>query len=394
MTPTETLDLDVRGAEEAAAAQTTAIEAQARAEIDIQVATARRFPRSLKRFQVQAEKMATASVEIAASCLYAKPVAGGVVRGPSIRLAEIIASTYCNLRVNTQVLDVGAEFVTVRGFAWDLENNSAFASTVTRRIVDRNGKRYNESGIENALAAGQSIARRGAIYQAVPRLFVDRLYAAAKAIAVGEGRPMGERIDFAFSLFAKAGVTEDRVLRAVGVESRDEITAEHLETLQGFRTAMREEGAAFDPEAVFPRATAPVPQKKQAPGPPKQDEAQPPSTRKRRGRPSKKKPAAQSAADSDSSGSGNSTGSDTSDSVPSPVPDPHPAKDEQDKAVYCSVDELKDIYEAMMAKGTAEEDLNPDLTVYLVEIHDIASPDQIPASLLPTIHKAIEAGDL
>lgn len=68
-----------------------------RAEIDIQIATAHKYPRDLKRSIKTAKDMATSSVEIAEDCRYMKPVGkdrNGVMQyadGPSVRLAEIMS---------------------------------------------------------------------------------------------------------------------------------------------------------------------------------------------------------------------------------------------------------------------------------------------------------------
>ena len=66
-----------------------AMVAVARAEIDTQIATARAYPRSLKRFRETATTMATLDEKTAASCFYALPRGGKSIMGPSARLAEI-----------------------------------------------------------------------------------------------------------------------------------------------------------------------------------------------------------------------------------------------------------------------------------------------------------------
>ena len=47
-----------------------------KAEIDVQISTAKAFPRSMKMFLNRAESMATVSEDVAASCSYALPRGG------------------------------------------------------------------------------------------------------------------------------------------------------------------------------------------------------------------------------------------------------------------------------------------------------------------------------
>ncbi len=53
--------------------QPTALEAVTRAEIDIQVATAKRFPRSISRFVAEAKSMVNLDPDLAAQCTYVLP---------------------------------------------------------------------------------------------------------------------------------------------------------------------------------------------------------------------------------------------------------------------------------------------------------------------------------
>src|SRR4051812_13432120 len=108
------------------------------AEVDLQVATAKRYPRSITAFMRRAQEMATLTPEIAASCIYALPRKENGkqknIEGPSARLAEICASAWGNLRAEGKVLGHDEEFVTARGTAWDVESNVAIAYEVKRRI--------------------------------------------------------------------------------------------------------------------------------------------------------------------------------------------------------------------------------------------------------------------
>jgi hypothetical protein len=51
--------------------ENSTLSVRARAEIDIQVSTARAYPRNVKDFMKNAEAMVTLSEDIAASCIFA-----------------------------------------------------------------------------------------------------------------------------------------------------------------------------------------------------------------------------------------------------------------------------------------------------------------------------------
>src|SRR6516165_9282959 len=70
------------------------------AEIDMQIATAKRFPRRKDReIALKIMDRATLNADIAGECLYNLERGGKSIQGPSIRFAEIIRSCYGNLRV-------------------------------------------------------------------------------------------------------------------------------------------------------------------------------------------------------------------------------------------------------------------------------------------------------
>src|ERR1700754_457466 len=68
------------------------------AEIDQQIATAKKYPRSLTKFVEQTKGLVAMDESIAESCIYALPRGGKMIKGPSARFAEIIASQWGNAR--------------------------------------------------------------------------------------------------------------------------------------------------------------------------------------------------------------------------------------------------------------------------------------------------------
>ena len=70
-----------------------------KSEIDCQIATAHKFPRSLAAFQSRAIDMVSLDKETAESCVYSRPVGGGkYAEGESVRLAAV---SYTHLTLPT-----------------------------------------------------------------------------------------------------------------------------------------------------------------------------------------------------------------------------------------------------------------------------------------------------
>jgi hypothetical protein len=235
------------------------LEALTRGEVDVQVATAKRYPRNLKLVLQTAESMATIDEETAASCFYVLPRKrkdenGKMVpiEGPSVRLAEIIASSWGNMRCQARIIEEGDTLVTAQGVAWDLERNVAIATEVVRRITDREGRRYSEDMVAQTSNAAASIAFRNAVYRTIPRAYVNRIYNAAKRVAVGDAKTLVQRRVAAMEWWAKTGITQDRVLLALERKGIEEVDLGDLEKMLGWRTAVKEGRTKLD--EIFPPA--------------------------------------------------------------------------------------------------------------------------------------------
>ena len=89
--------------------QADMLQALNRAEIDQQVATAKQYPRHLPTVLNQIQTYATMDVDTASECFYVlhRNGAGGTtqtIEGLSVRMAEIIAGAWGNLRVATRII--------------------------------------------------------------------------------------------------------------------------------------------------------------------------------------------------------------------------------------------------------------------------------------------------
>lgn len=211
-----------------------------RSEIDMQVATAHKFPRSIKRFRQEALQMVTLNESVAESCIYALPRSGKTIEGPSARFAEVVASAWGNCRAGARVVSDAGDFITAQGVFYDLERNFALTYEVQRRITDKSNRRFNADMIGVTGNAASSIALRNAILKGVPKAFWDDMYQAARAVVMGDFSTLANRRADALKALVAFGVTQEQVFAKLGVEGSADITLDHLVVLRGLITAIKE----------------------------------------------------------------------------------------------------------------------------------------------------------
>lgn len=220
-----------------------------RSEIDQQIATAKRYPRSITNFIREGTSLATLDEATAAECIYSLPRGGKLITGPSARFAEIIANTWGNCRAGARVIDENGKFVTAQGVFHDLERNVAITYEVQRRITDKHGKTFNDDMIGVTANAACSIALRNAVLKGVPKAFWAGMEQAARQVIAGDARTLSSRRDTAIAVFAKMGVPVENLLSKLELKGVEDITGEHLIALNGLRTAIKEGEASI--ESVF-----------------------------------------------------------------------------------------------------------------------------------------------
>ena len=225
----------------------------ARAEVDQQIATARALPRSIQRAVSQIMTLATLDEESAEECVYALPRGGKPIKGPSVRLAEIIASQWGNCRVGARVVHVDRieKYVEAEGVFHDLETNTATTARVRRRISDKRGALLTEDMIVVTGNAACSIAKRNAILGAVPKAVWRKAYAAVESVIAGDVKTLVERRDRAMKAFAAFGVKPEQVYEAIGVTGVDDISLDHMATLLGMHSALK--SGESNVEEMFPK---------------------------------------------------------------------------------------------------------------------------------------------
>lgn len=243
-------------------AQPTALESITRAEIDIQISTAKRYPRSIAKFVSEAKTMVSIDPDLAAQCTYWLPARQGSseqITGPSVRLSEIVAVCWGNLRVVGRITDDDGKFVTAQGVAIDLERNVGYSVEVRRGVVTKQGKRFGDDMIKVTCNAAIAIATRNAVFKCIPRAFVNLIEEEAMRVAKGDVKSLGTRTESALDWFRGKGVKEESVFLALGITGREDMTLDLLGKLNGMRTAVKDGTSSIDELFAVPAPIASAP---------------------------------------------------------------------------------------------------------------------------------------
>lgn len=232
------------------------MESITRGEIDIAINTAKKYPRSIQTFRQKAMTMATGDAETAASCFYKLSRGGNTIEGPSVRLAEIVANAWGNLRFGARIVGMDDKFVTAQGVAHDLEQNVSTTVEIQRRITDSKGNKYKDDMIAVTCNAACAIALRNAIFKTIPFTYAKQIFEQAKKTAVGDVKTIGERRITMRDLFGKMGVSLEQILLMVGKASLEDVGLGEIETLIGVFNAIKDGDTTIEDQ--FPAAIKPA----------------------------------------------------------------------------------------------------------------------------------------
>ena len=227
------------------------------AEIDKQIATAKMYPRDVMAAVNEMQQLALFDEETAESCFYhlerrAKDGSMTIIEGPSIRLAEIAAASWGNLRIATRIVGNDGRMVTVEAVAHDLQKNVASSKQVARSIMTKNGQTFSADMQVMTINAASSLARRNAIYDVVPKVYVNKLVAQCQEFVKGQAvTGLRDKVQKVVKAFAKYGVTPELICLKMEVSNIDEITPEMVVRLVGIGNSLKDGQTTVEEE--FPQ---------------------------------------------------------------------------------------------------------------------------------------------
>ena len=235
---------------EAQSLQQAPVDVLERANVDSQVATAKQYPRNIRRSIDNSIVMATMDNETAQSCGYALPRGGKPITGPSVHLAKIIVSNWGNMRTEAKVVQITDKQIISRGTAWDLETNVASAFEVRRSIIDKKGNRFSDDMITVTGNAANSIAYRNAVFSVVPKAVVDKVYKAAQKCITGDlsdnDKLLKRRTDAINYFKDEWGITEEEVVKLCGKQTVNQIKADEIALLLGMVQSLKDGDTTVD----------------------------------------------------------------------------------------------------------------------------------------------------
>mgnify|MGYP001606826533 CR=1 FL=1 len=231
-----------------------------RQELDIWVETSKRHPRDVEKCLKQMRDLVFMDDETARQCYYVIPPRrkkmpdgtwglGDPIQGPGIRLAEIVATCWTNLRYGARIIKIDRVNweVTLQAYCYDGQNNVPFTTEYLQPITIR-----TPDGIKLACASGSSIAVRNAVFHVVPRAYANRIYkdAMEHVKQADKKEPIEKRRESVVAYFGKLGITAQQICSVCQVATVAELTEEHLLNLRGIATAVRDGEASL--KEVFP----------------------------------------------------------------------------------------------------------------------------------------------
>jgi hypothetical protein len=265
------------------------IESMSRAEIDVAIATAKRWPRDLDRALKSTQALACKNEEIAATCTFAVPRGGKTIIGPSIHFARIMMINWGNVNALARVVDANHEDARLQGVCHDLENNLRFGLEIEWPVqaphADKDGNiretRWKDQ-MNIAKAAGSAVALRRAVFGCIPFALFRNIWKETQLVAAGKGKSFDDRRKNMFQAFAELKVSDKEICEFLGRAGKESVSVEDLVAMFGILTAIGDNATTVE-EVFGPRGPetqkARIPKSKaQAPTEPKaeppQDEQQ------------------------------------------------------------------------------------------------------------------------
>ena len=185
-------------------------------EIQAMVFMAKQFPRD-EFSAMERVKVACSRKDLADVALYAYPRGGQTVTGPSIRMAEVVAQSWGNVKMGVIELDNVAGESKAMSYAWDIETN-----TYDEKVFAVKHVRDTKQGAKNLTdnrdiyekVANEGARRKRACIQAVVPAWVwkEAEKIVRDTLKNNNAEPLIDRVRRLFGTFkAKYGVTKEMI---------------------------------------------------------------------------------------------------------------------------------------------------------------------------------------
>lgn len=198
---------------------------------------ARQFPRD-PEYSRQAAIAECKRKELAEHAMYEFPKGDGVVRGPSIRLVEVMARHWGNITCGVDEIDSKDGETTIKSYAWDLETNVSDSKTFTvkhERVVGkgdnkRTKKLTDERDIYEMVANKGARRKRACLLAVLPGWYVDAAVDACEKTltqSLTDGQTLEEVIEKLVAAFSEFGIApgqiEDKMGKKIANLSKNDV---------------------------------------------------------------------------------------------------------------------------------------------------------------------------
>lgn len=220
---------------------------------------ARQFPRDPEQ-SLKMALMECSRKELAEAAQYEYTRGDTVVKGPSIRLVEVLARHWGNLMSGVTELDSDEDSITVKAYAWDLETNVSDEKTFTvkneRTTKTGTYKLRDERDIYENMANKGARRKRACLLAVLPGWYVDAAVAKCEetlAATLTDGKTIEEVRESVVKAFAEFNITPQQIANKLGREV-DKLTKNDIVKLRHLYAAMAD--GFVKPEDAFGLATA------------------------------------------------------------------------------------------------------------------------------------------
>ena len=198
---------------------------------------ARQFPRD-PEWSLQSAMKECQRKELAEAAQYEFPKGDSVVKGPSIRLVEVLARHWGNITSGVDEIESKDGETTIKSYAWDLETNVSDSKTFTvkhERSVGRGDNRRikkltDERDIYEMVANKGARRKRACLLSVLPGWYVDAAVTACEETlrkSLTEGKSMKEVISSIVSAFSEFDISpaqiEDKLGKPVESLSKNDV---------------------------------------------------------------------------------------------------------------------------------------------------------------------------
>lgn len=215
---------------------------------------ARQFPRD-EDIAVQRAMRECTRPELAAAAQYEFPRGDSVVRGPSIRLVEVLARHWGNIAYGIREVDATEGGAVVETYAWDLETNVSDSKTfsVKNERATKKGsyKLTDPRDVYENMANNAARRKRACILSVLPGWYVEQAVTVCEETlkkSLTAGKSMEEVKEQCINAFCEYGVTQEQIAAKIG---RDVTHMDENDVVRLRRLYMSIKDGFIKPQDVF-----------------------------------------------------------------------------------------------------------------------------------------------